>query len=414
MIDVFLVHDDVERATVIRAAVEADPELNLVSETQTGREASFALATIQQGHPRMCVVRLNLGDMNGFDFINQVRQRSPDVYLVPALEGNEGGQVWQNLLQMELRDVIMGPVPQPEVSKVLTSAAGRTQAQYDANKPSSAVEGDSFVISVISGREGLGKSTIATNMAAGIARHSDSTSLLDFSLNAGDFAVMLDDVPRHNMMDAVEAGGGLDSELLQNLLAVHPRLGFRYLACPNQDFDATAFDYNVATAIVQHMRSLSQYVLVDTGTPMSGPTIAAADNSDLIFFVTTRDVVRLLAAQRFLKFLQSERGIPNTKLKVLVNQAEIGSEISEEEIESLLEHQVTAYLPSNPEPVTHSINAGSPVVIAEGHQPISVVINKLSELAYHRWQEQPAQPEPEKKGSQGLFGAKISQKLSFG
>jgi len=412
MIDVYLVHDDVERASVIRAAVEADPELNLVSETQTGREAAFALATIQQGHPRMCVVRLNLGDMNGFDFINQVRQRSPDVYLVPALEGNEGGQVWQNLLQLELRDVIMGPIPQPEVSKVLTSAAGRTQAQFDANKPSSAVEGDCFLASVISAREGLGKSAISINLAAAMARLTDSVSLMDFSLNAGDFAVMLDDVPRHNIMDAVEAGGGLDSELLQNLLAVHPRLGLRYLACPNQDFDSSAFDYNVALSILQHMRSLSQYIVVDTGAAMNGPTIAAADSSDIIFFVTNRDVVRLLAAQRFLKFLQSDRGIPSTKLKVLVNEAEVGAEISEEEIESLLEHQVTAYLPSNPEPVTHSINAGSPVVIAEGHQPFSVVMSKLAELAFQRWQEQ-APAAKKKSTSQGL-GAKISQKLSFG
>jgi hypothetical protein len=46
MIDVFLVHDDVERCATIRAAIKSNPELNLISETQTGREGLFAAATM--------------------------------------------------------------------------------------------------------------------------------------------------------------------------------------------------------------------------------------------------------------------------------------------------------------------------------------------------------------------------------
>lgn len=416
MIDVFLVHDDVDRASVIRAAIAANPELNLVSETQTGREGGFAVATILQGHPRLLVVRLNLGDINGFDFINQIKAKSPDVYIVPALEGNEGGQVWQNLLQLELRDVIMGQVPQLEVTKVLKSAASRAQLLFDANKAaSSSMVGEAFVATVVSARGGVGKSVIATNLAAGIAKQSDSVSLLDFSLNPGDFAVMLDDVPRNNIMDAVAAGGNLDAELLQNLLAPHPRLGFRYLACPNQDFDPSAFDYNVALAMMTAMRSLSQYIVVDTGLSTAGPTIAAVDSSDIIFFLTSRDVARLLGAQRFIKYLKNDRGIPNQKIKVLVNEAEVGAEISESEIESLLEHPVTAYLPCNAAPVTYSINSGSPIVISEPHHPVSVVLAKLAELSYNRWQERtPDQESAKLQRATKSLGAKLSQKLNIG
>src|SRR5476651_2192100 len=89
MIDVLLVHDDVERCTTIRSAIKSNPDLNLISETQTGREGLFAAATMLTGHPRMLIVRLNLGDMTGFDFINQVRQKAPDIYIIPALEGTE-------------------------------------------------------------------------------------------------------------------------------------------------------------------------------------------------------------------------------------------------------------------------------------------------------------------------------------
>ena len=411
MIDVFLVHDDVERCAAIRSAIGNNPELNLISETQTGREGLFAAATMLTGHPRLLIVRLNLGDMTGFDFINQIRQKAPDIYIIPALEGSEGGQVWQSLLQLELRDVLVGPIPPPEIGKVLAVAAPRAQERFDANRAPATIQGESFVISVVSARGGIGKSVVATNLAASIAKLSDSVTLLDFSLNPGDFAVMLDDVPRNNIMDAVQQGGSLDAEYLNNTLAPHPRLKFRYLSSPNQDFDGTSFDYNVGAAIMQATRSLSQYVVVDTGLAMAGPTIAAIDASDIIFLITSRDVARLLSAKNMIKFLKNDRQVTNQKLKVLVNEAEIGAEISENEIESLLEHPVAAYLPCNAGPITFSINSGAPIVIAEPHHPISVVLNKLAELSFYRWQEKPPAPEEAKTTRKGLLG-KTSERLS--
>ena len=71
---------------------------------------------------------------------------------------------------------------------------------------------------MVSARGGIGKSVVATNLAAAMAKLSDSVTLLDFSLNPGDFAVMLDDVPRNNIMDAVQQGGALDAEYLNNTL----------------------------------------------------------------------------------------------------------------------------------------------------------------------------------------------------
>jgi Flp pilus assembly CpaE family ATPase len=400
----------VERCAAIRTAVKSNPDMSLVSETQTGREGLFAAATILTGHPRMLIVRLNLGDMTGFDFINQVRQKAPDIYIIPALEGTEGGQVWQNLLQLELRDVLVGPIPVPEISKVLAAAAPRAQEKFEHNRAPASIQGESFVISVVSARGGIGKSVISTNLASAIAKLSDSVTLLDFSLTPGDFAVMLDDVPRNNIMDAVQQGGALDAEYLNNTLAPHPRLRFRYLASPNQEFDPSGFDYNVGMAIMQATRTLSQYVVVDTGVAMAGATIAAVDTSDIIFLVTSRDVARLLSAKSLIKFLKNDRQVTNQKLKVLVNEAEIGAEISESEIESLLEHPVAAYLPCNAGPVTFSINSGAPIVIAEPHHPISVVLNKLAELSFYRWQDKPK--DDDKGTKKGLLGQK-SQKVGI-
>ncbi len=100
----------------------------------------------------------------------------------------------------------------------------------------------------------------------------------------------------------------------------------------------------------------------------------------------------------------------NQKLKVLVNEAEIGAEISESEIESLLEHPVAAYLPCNAGPITFSINSGAPIVVAEPHHPISVVLNKLAELSFYRWQEKPTDDKGGKKGLPNKGSGRMSVK----
>ena len=119
----------------------------------------------------------------------------------------------------------------------------------------------------------------------------------------------------------------------------------------------------------------------DTPAPA---TEAALAECDLAFVLTTRDVVRLLATQRFIKRLAEWDVVPD-RIKVLVNSAEVGAEISDGEIESILEHPVAAYLPSNPEPATYSINSGKPLTISDPKQPLAVVLTKLAELTFNRW-----------------------------
>ncbi len=391
MIEVFLLHDDADRSDAIRYAISQDSRLSLVHEAQKGRESLLGLSSIPPGRPRILIVRLTLPDMTGLEVIAQVKQRHPEVYIVPALEGNEGGQIWQRLVQFGLNDFLNGPLAVEEIQTVLTAVAGKAQQQYESTQAQKTdLVTESFLITVASARSGLGKTVFSTNLAAAMSKLSKNVALLDCSLNPGDFPIMLDDVPRNTIMEAVNSGGGIDIELLLNLLSTH-KLGFRYLACPNEDFDPKGFDYNITTGILQTMRNISSHVIVDTGLCYSEPTIAAADISDLIFVITTRDVTRLLSAQRFLKLLK-EREVSPAKIKVIVNQAEVGVEISENEIETTLEHPVSAYIPSCPGPVTYSINRGEPIVIAEPNEPISQIITRIAQLCYNRWQSDKSHP----------------------
>ena len=186
MIDVFLVHDDVERCATIRAAIKSNPELNLISETQTGREGLFAAATMLTGHPRMLIVRLNLGDMTGFDFIAQVRQKAPDLYIIPALGRHRR------------RPSLAEPSPARTARCACRARFRRRKSPRSSPPPRPARRSASTrtarppplkakLLSSLSCPPVAASASRSSppNLAAAMAKLSDSVTLLDFSLNPG-------------------------------------------------------------------------------------------------------------------------------------------------------------------------------------------------------------------------------------
>ncbi|MEM9445932.1 MAG: P-loop NTPase [Verrucomicrobiota bacterium] len=382
MTDFFLVHRDPEMVGVVTQAIAEEPDHNLAGQVSTGNDAIFYLSS----NPiRVLLLQLALQDLDGFSLMDQLREKYPDLCIVPILEGNEGGDVWQRILQLDMRDVINGPTDVVSVKSILKNAAMKAAQLQEAFENAGDVRGKSYMIAVASARGGVGKSVFATNLALSMCKLGADVSLLDFSMNAGDFFTMLDHVPRNTIADAITQGDQLDFQLLKTLVADHP-LGFKFLACPNQDFDFYACDYEVGTNILQTCRGLTEYLVVDTGVYDLPSTASAIDESDVIFLVTTRDLSRLLSLQRLIKSFK-ERDIVPQKLKVVVNNAEVGTEITEPEIESVLEHPVTAYLPSNPLQTTFSINSGKPLAQTKPDLPFIAVINKLGEYTYGHWLE---------------------------
>jgi pilus assembly protein CpaE len=382
MIDFLIVHPDLASSQAVKNCLAAFPDYRLVATVTTGREASYYL----QSNPiRVLLMSIHVSDLDPFQLIAQYKQSYPDLCIVPILEGTETGDVWQRLFPLNLGIVINGVADFNAMSQAIRTAASTAEMLAEKFKDVGQLRGSSYMVAVAGARGGVGKTTFAVNLAAAMAKQGAKTTLIDFSMNAGDFLTMLDMVPRNTLAEAVNQGGAMDMTLLRNLVAEHP-LGFQFLACPNQDFDYFSIDYEMGKNLLGMSRGITEFQVVDTGTHDLPSTHAALDEANVVFLLTTRDLARLMAMQRLIKLCLS-RDNPPEKLKVIVNNAEVGTEISEQEIEGVLEHPVTAYLPSNPDQITFSINSGKPLAHSKPDLPYIGVIEKLAEYSVARWVE---------------------------
>lgn len=372
MSTVIIVHEDQQVGQSIATALEHGGFE--VKDIVT--QAAGALG--QEGTVDAIIVSLYLQDGDPYDLISSYKQAGSAA--VPSLQGNESGDVWQQILALGLKDVLVGIQAPDEVCKILDQAISNTS--YGAAPGGEVNAEDAYLVTVASARGGVGKSIFAVNLAANMAQYDAKVALIDFSMYAGDSISMLDQVPRNTIVDVI-GQQGIDEGFMTSLMSEHP-LGFSYLACPNCDFDIYSFDYDSAAALLQTCRNLFDYIIVDTGVYDLPPTIAAVDEADLVFTVTSRDLARLMSVQRLLANFK-EREFTDEKIKIIVNNAEVGVEITEEEIEEVIEHPVTAYLPSIPVETTFSINSGKPLTSAKPDQPMVGVMNKLAEYTIQRW-----------------------------
>ncbi|MEO0453697.1 MAG: P-loop NTPase [Verrucomicrobiota bacterium] len=339
----------------------------------------------KQAHQaEIAILSVNLPDVDLFSVIPTVQSNNPAISIVPTLNGTEGGEIWQQILAYELRDALVSPNNMDSVVEVINKAILHMEGAAGGEHSADGSHQDSYVITVASSRGGVGKTMFAVNLALAMTQLQAKLTLLDYSMSSGDFFTVLDQVPRNTMVDAISQGMGMDDILLQNIMSEHPS-GFNYLACPNDDFDFYGFDYDSSAALIEASRTIAPFTVIDTGVYDLPPTNAAVEQADLVYFLTNRDLSRLMSLQKLIKSYQ-ERDIPAEKFKVIVNMAEWGTEITEEEIEELLEHPVTAYLPSIPIEATFSINSGKPMTQANSDLPIISVIRKLAEYTLQRWE----------------------------
>jgi pilus assembly protein CpaE len=380
MAGLFLIHQDTAVAKAFQDALGSLPASKLLGHAATGGDG---LAKAAAAKPDIVFVQIALPDSDGFAIIQGLKAKLPSVYVVPVMQGGEGGDVWQRIFQEGLRDVLVPPINPASVLQAVRQAESNASAQslQGGGGPS----GANYSVAVASARGGVGKSIFASNLAVAMARRGASTALYDFSMSAGDFFTMLDQVPRHTMGDAIGQGMGLDSSLLANLISDHA-LGFKFLACPNDDFDYYSFDHEQARNFIATARELTAFSVYDTGAydlPMTG---AAVEDADLIYLLSTRDLARLLSTQRLVKNFAS-RSIDPQKIKIIVNNAEVGMEISDAEVEEVLAHPVTAYLPSVPAETAFSINSGKPLIQTSPEHPLAAVIDKLAEFTLIKWDD---------------------------
>lgn len=264
----------------------------------------------------------------------------------------------------------------PVDSESLSKAIDKVRRLKTLSSPRTPTEGK--VVSLFSKRGGLGVTTLAVNLGIALSELSERrTALMDLDLQLGDITSFLDLSPEYNILDACDNHQDVDENKLQSCMTPH-KSGVAVLAEPGISDQLAEISGHHVTQILDHLRSMYGYVVVDASHTFNETTYSAFEHSDSVLILTVSTVSSIRATKQSLQLFRS-LGYGPEKVHIIVNRVCKADNIRIDEIEKTLDYPVFWTIPNNYKAVIDAINSGIPLVNGGRPSNVSKSVVRLAE-----------------------------------
>ncbi|MCW2956897.1 MAG: response regulator receiver protein, partial [Thermoleophilia bacterium] len=207
--------------------------------------------------------------------------------------------------------------------------------------------GDSCrVITLFSPKGGVGKTVLATNMAAMYAKRlKKRTLLIDLDLQFGDAAIMLGADPRTTILDLVMSHGDLDSDKLSGYITQHES-GLHVLPAPLRPEDADLVTEDRLASVLAAAKQAYDIVLLDTAPNFTSTVLTALDRTDELLLVASLEATSLKSVRVCLQTLEMLH-YPLERCHVVLNRSDTRVGLKKDQVESALGKSIRFGVPSN-------------------------------------------------------------------
>lgn len=227
------------------------------------------------------------------------------------------------------------------------------------------------IISVFGPKGGTGATTVAANIAVNMAERSKKDVILvDLNLQFGNAGLFLNLKPRHSLIDVALHVEEIEPDTLKQSLTRHSS-GVYLLAGPQRIEDTESLTGAHFERIINLLRAIFDYVIIDASKAFDEFTVRALDSSDHILTVFTADIPAISNTLRCLDAFKRMEYSPEKVLPV-VNRYTGSSALALEELGKTMPYPIFWKIP-NQDYVTiiNSINQGIPLTTAVPRSPVS-------------------------------------------
>src|SRR5438034_11455958 len=360
-----LVEDVPQVAQYIRGLLNAQSSVKLLDVLSDG---SKVLPQVQQLRPDIVLVDALLqGRVKGLPLAEQIATSG---YGVPVIVLT----VPQNPVGVDPSRGIHGVLAMPFSGFDLMTRITQVKKDFAALTST----GSSRVYSVFAPKGGVGKTTIAFNLAVAMGQQGRRTVLIDGSLQFGDLRSLLKvPVDAPSILDLPT--DRIQESDLQDVLWRDPS-GIDILLAPPRVEMAEMVTVRDVDKVLSLLRRVYEVIVLDLPAPLSDINLAFLDASDTILEIVTYDSTTIHNTIAVADAFRSI-GYPAAKVRYLVNRADSAGGISPDDLARALGRVPEHSVMSDGMLVVQSNNEGLPFVLANPQAGVSQdVMRMASEL----------------------------------
>jgi pilus assembly protein CpaE len=364
--DVAIVEPDARQRMRLGTAVSSAAQFGAVEEL---------VQALHPGRPVVGVFGPGLASPYGFQQINRLVSAYPSLGAIVAVD-----EASTALLQAALRAGVRDTVALNDAA-ALGQAVGRvgellagTASRAPVPAPVRSTTGQLVV--VFSAKGGVGKSTVAINVAVAMAQRTDDrVALVDADVNFGDVAVLLGMPPQHTVVDAAAAAQYGDLELVGSMLTRHGS-GLYVLPAPTEPMLDGGIAPEELVSVCRALQGICGFVVVDLPPQLDDIAVALIEAADVVLLVGSMEIPSVKNLKIGMHALDLA-SIAGSKLRLVLNRANTQVKLVVSEVEQVLGLRAEFPIPSDIA-VPISVNAGVPVVVQAPDAPASRALDRIA------------------------------------
>ncbi|MGH2570586.1 MAG: AAA family ATPase [bacterium] len=351
-----------------RRAIKQHVSSSAYEVVEESADPSAASQLFSQARPDLVFMAVAADVSVTHDAIRRIRETLPAAAVV--LVSNEASpQLILSCMRAGANEFLVRPLDPAE----LDGALARLQKFWEH---SSGASKGGRIWTTYPAKGGVGASCLATNLALSLqSRPGAKVVLVDFNLQVGDLALMLDMTPRHSYAHAL-GDGDLDEVKVRTILSHHSS-GLGLLTMADRPEESNLVRREHVGVLLDLLRGMFEHIIVDLGRHIDERTIELLDRSDLVLLLTALDVPTIRNTRSYLDlFRRLEISAERTRL--VVNRVQDGRRITNRDLVRTVGQEIFFGLPNDFVAASAAIDSGNPVVF---NSPRSKLAEAYRELA---------------------------------
>lgn len=381
-----------------------EDDIEVVGEAGTGTDA---LREAERLRPDVVLMDINMPDMDGIAVTERLATVVPTAAVIMMSVQGEADYLRRAMLA-GAREFLVKPfssdelvasirqVQQREQQKRALYAPVSTPASGGGAEPQRVERRTGRIVSIVSPKGGVGRTTIAVNTAVAAAQRGKRVVLVDASFQFGDVGVLLNLNPKtRSIADLLNDGDALsEGEPIESYVVSHSS-GIGVLLAPPSPEVAELITPTLIRKVLLALRERYDLVIVDAGAPLNEPTLSILDTSDSILAMLMLEITSIRDMRLFLDVAE-QLGYAD-RIELVLNRADTSLGVRVADAESSIGRRMSHTIVSDGKSVVSALNRGIPFVITNPETAVSQDVRRLAAALSGETIEPAEAPAPEKK-----------------
>ena len=391
-IRILVVDDIAETRENLAKLIGFEADMIIVASADGGQQA---VELAKKERPDVILMDINMPDMDGITATEIIANTVPESPIIMMSVQGEQDYLRRSMLA-GAREFLVKPFSADELVNAIRHVheiekVKRARYQQQAPQPQATgggVGGQNIgaalgpqrgkIISFFSPKGGVGRTTIATNLAVALHQLTEKpVVLVDGSLPFGDIAVILNMSPKaKTIADLVGSFEQTDADVLESILVQHST-GIKVLLAPPTPESTELITGANIKHVLELLRERYPYIVVDTWPSFQEQAITMLDVADVILTLMTLEITSLKNVRVFMEIVE-KLGYSEDKVQLVANRNDSSGGIKASDVEASLGRKIPHTIVSDGRTLVLAVNRGVPFVISHRDSQVAKDIFTLA------------------------------------